>query len=155
MARGEISGRKPKQSAERAKRKPGPPRLVDPSAIEPTPHDAPDSNASTKAKPIRGSPTALFSIKSFCVAHGISEGFYFELRKQGLGPHEMRLGARVFITFESAAKWRAEREAVTAAAATAALEQGGPIQRTGPTQSRNSTPRTTAVTRKNPDAAAM
>ena len=88
MARGEITGKKPKQSAAVA----------------------------VKATPIRGPPTALFSIKSFCIAHDISEGFYFKLREQGRGPREMRLGARVFITFESAARWRAEREAATVAA---------------------------------------
>ena len=113
MARGEITGKKPKQSAERAKRKPGPPRRVDPDAIEPTLHSEPTANTPTKTSPIRGPPTALFSIKSFCIAHDISEGFYFKLREQGQGPQEMRLGARVFITFESAARWRAEREAAT------------------------------------------
>jgi hypothetical protein len=38
------------------------------------------------------------------------------LRELGQGPREMRLGARVFITFESAERWRIEREAATAAA---------------------------------------
>ena len=116
VTRGEITGKKPKQSAERAKRKPGPPRRVDPGAAEPTPHDEPTATASVKAPPIRGPPTALFSIASFCIAHGISEGFYFKLREKGLGPQETRLGARVFITHESAARWRAEREAATVAA---------------------------------------
>jgi hypothetical protein len=69
--------------------------------------------ASVKAPPSRESPTHLFSIKSFCAAHGISEGFYFQLRAQGLGPDELRLGTRVLITHEAAARWRAEREAAT------------------------------------------
>jgi hypothetical protein len=116
MARGEISGKKPKLSADRAKRKPGPPRLVDPGAIEPAKHCEPESSAPAKTPPIRGPPTHLFTIKSFCVAHGISEGFYFKLREMGLGPDELRLGARVFVTFESAARWRAQREASTTAA---------------------------------------
>ena len=72
--------------------------------------------ASVKVPPIRGPPTALFSIASFCVAHGISEAFYFKLKNQGLGPDEMRLGSRVFITHEAAARWRTVREAATAAA---------------------------------------
>jgi hypothetical protein len=61
-------------------------------------------------------PTAIFSIKSFCAAHGISEAFFFELRKKRIGPAETRIGGRVFITHESAARWRSEREAATAAA---------------------------------------
>jgi hypothetical protein len=120
MARGEITGKKPKQSAERAKRKPGAPRLVDPGAIEPIKQGEPASTAPTKTPPIRGPPTHLFTIKSFCVAHGISEGFYFKLREQGLGPDEIRLGARVLITHEAAARWRTEREAATAVACTGA-----------------------------------
>ena len=115
MARGEITGKKPKLSSDRAKRKPGPPR-ADPDAVEPTLHSEPTATVSMKVPPIRGPPTALFSIKSFCIAHGISEGFYFKLREQGQGPQEMRLGVRVFVTHESAARWRREREAATAAA---------------------------------------
>jgi hypothetical protein len=74
--------------------------------------------ASAKALPTRTppTPTALFSIASFCAAHGISQAFYFELRKQGLGPDLMKVGRRVFITHESAARWRIEREAATTAA---------------------------------------
>ena len=119
VARGEITGKKPKLSSDRAKREPGPPR-ADPDAVEPTRHNEPTSNTPTKTPPIRGPPTALFSIKSFCIAHGISEGFYFKLREQGHGPQELRLGTRVFITHESAQRWRAEREAATAAATVAA-----------------------------------
>lgn len=79
--------------------------------------------------PTKTPPTAVFSIASFCEAHGISQGFYFSLRDQGRGPREMRLGSRVFITHESAARWRIEREAattgtikVTSKVATAAAE---------------------------------
>jgi hypothetical protein len=61
----------------------------------------------------------MFSIASFCAAHGISQSFYFQLKADGLGPDELRLGARVFITFESAERWRTVREAETAAATTA------------------------------------
>jgi hypothetical protein len=35
-------------------------------------------------------PRAAYSIPEFCVAHRISEGLYYKLRKQGLGPREMR-----------------------------------------------------------------
>jgi len=63
----------------------------------------------------RGAPTHAFSIQEFCDAHRISRSRYFELKKkkQGLTPVEMRVGHRCLISFESAARWRAEREAVT------------------------------------------
>ena len=51
-----------------------------------------------------------FSIPEFCEAHGISEGFFYKLKKQGEGPREMKVGARTLITFESAAEWRRARE---------------------------------------------
>jgi len=93
MARGEVSGRKTQECASASKRKP----------------------------PTRGppAPTAMFSIASFCEAHGISQSFYFQLKAEGRGPRELHLGARVFITFESAERWRTIREAETAAATTA------------------------------------
>ena len=89
MARTEITGRKPHARSSR--------RCV------------------TRAGAIRKAPTAVFSVASFCEAHGISEAFYFKLKNQGLGPDEMRLGSRIFITHESAARWRTVREAATAA----------------------------------------
>jgi len=56
-------------------------------------------------------PRLALSIPEFCEAHGISEGFFYKLKKQGEGPREMKVGARTLITFESAAEWRAAREA--------------------------------------------
>jgi hypothetical protein len=64
----------------------------------------------TRAGEVRAEPTAVYSRASFCKAHGLSESFYFKLRDQGLGPDEMRLGTRVFVTHEAAARWRAARE---------------------------------------------
>jgi predicted DNA-binding transcriptional regulator AlpA len=57
-------------------------------------------------------PTArlALSIPEFCEAHGISEAFYYKLKRQGKGPREMKVGARTLITFESAAEWRRTRE---------------------------------------------
>ena len=55
------------------------------------------------------------SIPQFCAAHNISEGFYCKLKKQKLNPREMKIGTRTLITFEAAAKWRAEREAASTA----------------------------------------
>ena len=60
-------------------------------------------------------PRLALSILEFCDAHGISEGFYYKLKKQCRGPREMRLGKRTLVTFESAAEWRRERELASAA----------------------------------------
>jgi len=84
MARTEITGRKP--------------------------HARSSRRGVTRAGAIRKAPTAVFSVASFCEAHGISEAFYFKLKNQGLGPDEMRLGSRIFITHESAARCGHDRE---------------------------------------------
>jgi hypothetical protein len=76
----------------------------------------PSRRGLTRSGEVRAAPTAVYSRVSFCVAHGISEAFYAKLQNEGLGPDEMRLGSRVFITHESAARWRAAREAATAVA---------------------------------------
>jgi len=64
----------------------------------------------TRSGKIRVPPTAVFSRASFCAAHGLSESFYHKLKNEGLGPDELRLGSKVLITFESAARWRAANE---------------------------------------------
>ena len=143
MARGEITGRKPCVTAVRIKRS-GPPQRAKPKVtaasevtadsetagseesedaepeIEATLYAEPFAD-DTGAKPrIRGPPTspAAYTIPTLCAAHHLSESFYFKLKNMGLGPREMRVGARVLITFEAAADWRREREAETAAAST-------------------------------------
>jgi hypothetical protein len=55
-------------------------------------------------------PRLALSILQFCDAHGISEAFYYKLKKQCKGPREMKVGARTLISFESAAEWRRARE---------------------------------------------
>jgi hypothetical protein len=54
-----------------------------------------------------------FTIAEFCWAHRISQSMYFKMRNLGLGPREMRVGARVLISLESAERWRRERESTT------------------------------------------
>ena len=54
----------------------------------------------------------------------MSERFYRQLRQDGLGPDEIRLGNKVLITKESAAKWREERTAASKAEAALA---GAPL----------------------------
>ena len=67
----------------------------------------------TRAGEVRAAPTAVYSRASFCKAHGLSESFYHKLKNEGLGPDELRLGSKVLITHESAARWRAAREKAT------------------------------------------
>ena len=55
-------------------------------------------------------PRLALSILEFCKAHGISEGFFYKLKKHGEGPREMKVGARTLITLEAAADWRRARE---------------------------------------------
>jgi hypothetical protein len=47
-----------------------------------------------------------FSIPEFCRRHQISESYYHKLKNQGLGPTTMRLGRRILISREAAARWR-------------------------------------------------
>jgi hypothetical protein len=51
-----------------------------------------------------------YSIEEFCKTHGVSRGTYYNLRKAGLAPTEMRVFSRRMISVEAAARWRAERE---------------------------------------------
>ena len=70
--------------------------------------DVPKSRTQSAAVP--QTPRLALSIPEFCEAHGISQGFFYKLKKQGEGPREMKVGARTLITFESAAEWRRARE---------------------------------------------
>ena len=47
-----------------------------------------------------------YTISEFCVAHRISESFYYKIRNLGQGPRETRKGDKVLISFEAAAAWR-------------------------------------------------
>jgi hypothetical protein len=71
----------------------------------------------TGRKPRNNNPHAAYTITEFCEAHRISEAMYFKMRALGQGPNEMKVGARRLISFESAARWRAEREACNGTAA--------------------------------------
>jgi hypothetical protein len=145
VAHAEITGRKPRVTADRAKRRPGPPqtkhsKTADDKArteskaqqgddakkgaaasrdaeYEPRPHGAPKSDTPKQLPPIRGPPlqAAAYSIREFCAAHRLSQSMYFKMRSMGFGPREMHVGTRILITMEAAAAWRAEREAETAA----------------------------------------
>jgi predicted DNA-binding transcriptional regulator AlpA len=75
------------------------------------------SGAGKDLAPKEPTPRLALSIPEFCEAHGISEGMFYKMKKQnrGLTPREMKIGTRTLITFEAAAKWRAEREAASTA----------------------------------------
>ena len=68
-----------------------------------------------------------FGIPEFCRRHHISQSFYFKLQALGLGPTEMRIGRRVLISAEEAARWRAERTA-------ASKRSGTPMKGTAPSK---------------------
>jgi hypothetical protein len=87
MARGEITGRKPKTDK---KKRPGKWRKKPPEA-------------------------AAYTIEEFCAAHRLSPAMYFKLKTQGLGPREMEVGTRKIISGEAAADWRRAREQTSAA----------------------------------------
>ena len=70
----------------------------------------PKSRTASAVVPPPPTPRLALSIPEFCKAHGISEGLFYKLKKQGEGPREMKVGARTLITFESAAEWRRARE---------------------------------------------
>lgn len=56
-----------------------------------------------------------FGIPEFCRRHDISPQTFYKLKAQGLAPAMFKLGARVLISREAATRWRAEREAESAA----------------------------------------
>lgn len=121
MVRAEITGQKPRVTADRAKRRPGSLSTAA-EALDPTPHHDPHSSVTTKTISIQGppTPTAAYSIREFCLAHRVSVSMYFKLRNEGLGPVEMSIGRRRLISFEAAEAWRRERERRTATTSTAA-----------------------------------
>jgi hypothetical protein len=55
-----------------------------------------------------------FTREEFCRSHHIGRTTYHELRKSGKGPVEMRVGSKRLISRESAAAWRAARDAEAA-----------------------------------------
>lgn len=84
--------------------------------------DAPPPLALTKTPPKpRGPPLEeldaldAFSVIQFCAKHGLSRGSFYNMRRKGIGPKELHILGRVLITRESAARWRYEREQITAA----------------------------------------
>jgi hypothetical protein len=84
---------------------------IDPQITGPAPRAS--ASAEVPAFELRGPPTVAFTVAEFCFAHKISQAFYYELKRAGLGPREMVLGRRRIISGEAAAEWRRGRAAVS------------------------------------------
>jgi len=56
---------------------------------------------------------AVYLIPEFCIAHRMSESFYYKIRKLDLGPEETRTLDHVTVTGAAAKRWRRKREAET------------------------------------------
>ena len=62
---------------------------------------------------------AAFTIPEFCRAHKISRGFFYTLRRRGLGPDVAELLGRRIITHEAATRWRKQRTSASSRSGTA------------------------------------
>jgi hypothetical protein len=60
-----------------------------------------------------------YSLAEFCQRHRISLQLFYKLMQQGLAPVTFRVGTRVLVSKEAAARWRRDREAASAAEADA------------------------------------
>ncbi len=58
--------------------------------------------------------SAAYTIAGFCRAHGISRTTYYQLKRAGDGPTEMKVRGRVLISHEAARAWRRRMEAESA-----------------------------------------
>ena len=52
---------------------------------------------------------AALTIAEFCASHGFSRAMFYKLMAQGLGPETFRVGRKVLISAEAAARWRRQR----------------------------------------------
>jgi hypothetical protein len=60
------------------------------------------------------SPRQAYSVDEFCRAHGICRASFYNLRKAGRGPTEMKIGSRTLISVEAAEAWRRRMESSAA-----------------------------------------
>jgi hypothetical protein len=56
-------------------------------------------------------PPSCFTVAQFCERNHLSIAFYYKLRQQGVGPREMEVGRRRFVSIEAETEWRRAREA--------------------------------------------
>ena len=52
-----------------------------------------------------------FTVAEFCKAHSFCRATLYHLWADGIGPDRLKVGRRIFISVEAAARWRADREA--------------------------------------------
>ena len=57
-------------------------------------------------------PDAL-SVDQFCALNGISRRLFYDLQKQGRGPHIMKVGKRTLVSRDAAIAWRRRMESET------------------------------------------
>ena len=55
-------------------------------------------------------PRLAMSVQEFCVAVGISEDFFYKLKRQNQTPRLMKVGARTLVSLKAAEDWCRERE---------------------------------------------
>ncbi|MGM4959841.1 hypothetical protein [Bradyrhizobium sp. 604_D8_N2_3] len=104
MARPEVTGKKLGSDAEPME----------------TPQQQP--SIQTPQQPSIQTPQQLaMSVAQFCKAHGFSVAMFYKMKRQDrkLVPRQMTVGNRTLITIESAAAWRAARDAVAEAESSA------------------------------------
>ena len=65
----------------------------------------------THMRPVVMRRSGASSVDQFCADHCLSRRTYYNMRNEGIGPEEMKVGRRVLISDEAAARWRAAREA--------------------------------------------
>jgi hypothetical protein len=71
--------------------------------------------ATARSEPAVLDDTDAYSVEEFCRRHRISVQLFYKFKKTM--PATFTIGKRVLISREAAARWRAEREAATAAVA--------------------------------------
>jgi predicted DNA-binding transcriptional regulator AlpA len=59
-------------------------------------------------------PRLAMNIQQFCNSVGISEDFFYKLKRQGKAPRLMKVGARTLVSIEAANQWCIEHEAEAA-----------------------------------------
>lgn len=54
--------------------------------------------------------TYALDVNSFCEKFGISQSFFYKLKRQGKAPRIMKVGTRTLITAEAADEWQRDME---------------------------------------------
>jgi hypothetical protein len=64
----------------------------------------------TKSRAAGEAAPSCFTIDQFCERNHQSVAGYYKQKKLGLGPREMEVGRRRFVSVEAEAEWRRARE---------------------------------------------